>query len=200
MQGIVQMNVNARIGLTFASALRTILRQDPDVIMVGEIRDLETAETAIQASLTGHLVLSTLHTNNAPSAVTRLMEMGVEPYLISTSVVGVIAQRLVRTLCDVCKRPILEEEFTEQLERDEIAKGCEAVGCEACRESGYFGRVGVFEVLEFDEVIREMIMSQAGPQKLYEGCLQQGMIALKSDGLEKARQGLTTIDEVFKVI
>ncbi|PCJ20622.1 MAG: type II secretion system protein GspE [Candidatus Cloacimonadota bacterium] len=196
MQGIIQMNVNSRIGMTFASALRSILRQDPDIIMVGEIRDLETAETAIQAALTGHLVLSTLHTNDAPSAVTRLMEMGVEPYLISTSVVGVIAQRLVRTLCEECKRPITQDEFVNH----GASKGCEPVGCELCRKSGYLGRVGVFEVLEFDEVIREMIMSQRGPQKLYEGCIEQGMVALKTDGLDKVRLGLTTIDEVFKVI
>lgn len=200
MQGIVQMNVNSRIGLSFASALRTILRQDPDVIMVGEIRDLETAETAIQAALTGHLVLSTLHTNNAPSAVTRLMEMGVEPYLISTSVVGVIAQRLVRILCDVCKQPIIENDLLNSGLSREESKGCEPVGCDACRGSGYAGRVGVFEVLEFDEVVREMIISQTGPQKFYDTCLDQGMIALKADGMDKARQGITTIDEVFKVV
>ncbi|MCO4781924.1 MAG: type II/IV secretion system protein [Candidatus Cloacimonetes bacterium] len=200
MQGIVQMNVNSRIGLSFASALRTILRQDPDVIMVGEIRDLETAETAIQAALTGHLVLSTLHTNNAPSAVTRLMEMGVEPYLISTSVVGVIAQRLVRILCDVCKRPIVDDSLLTDDLNSSASKGCEPVGCDSCRGSGYAGRVGVFEVLEFDEMIREMIISQAGPQKFYDTCIDQGMIALKTDGMDKARQGITTIDEVFKVV
>lgn len=199
IRGIGQINVNRRIGLTFASGLRSILRQDPDVIMVGEIRDLETSEIAIQASLTGHLVLSTLHTNDAPSAVTRLVDMGIEPFLVSSSVIGILAQRLVRTICPHCKetyRPSPAElsYFSEKPEA--LSRG---KGCEKCAMRGYLGRTGIFELLVMDGDARRLINERADSQSIKELARSKGMTTLVADGLNKAKEGITTLEEVLRV-
>ncbi len=185
LEGVDQIQVNAKINMTFAAALRSILRQDPDVIMVGEIRDGETAEIAVQSALTGHLVLSTLHTNDAPSAITRLIEMGVEPYLIASSVAGILAQRLVRKLC-TCSRQDTEG-------------GWQPVGCENCRGTGYKGRLALIELLVVSDSIRELIQSKTDAAKIREQALQEGMFTIRSDGLRKVHEGLTTMAEVNRV-
>lgn len=185
LNGIDQIQVNSKIGMTFAAALRSILRQDPDIIMIGEIRDGETAEIAVQSALTGHLVFSTLHTNDAPSAVTRLIEMGIEPYLVSSSVAGVLAQRLVRKLCK-CKTRKEDGTWVPQ-------------GCDACSQTGFKGRLGVFELLIITDPIRQMITDQAGVDKIKAEALHNGMITILEDGLEKVKQGLTTEAEIRRV-
>ena len=177
MDGINQIHVNPQIGLTFASGLRHIVRQDPDVIMVGEIRDRETADIAIRAALTGHLVFSTLHTNDAPSAVTRLTDMGVENYLITSSVVAILAQRLVRLICQDCK----------------------GSGCQECNGSGYHGRAGIFEMMEMNEELRGLVMANADAGRLTEAARRNGMRTLREDGEMKVARGLTTADEVMRV-
>jgi general secretion pathway protein E len=203
MPGINQMHVNAQIGLTFASGLRTILRQDPDVIMVGEIRDLETAEIAIRAALTGHLVFSTLHTNDAPSAITRLADMGVPPYLLSSSILAVLAQRLVRVLCPACKQ--VEAIPTEALPADCRQDGVRsirahrAVGCEQCRGIGFRGRMGIFELMEVNEAMQSLIARTSEANVIREQARKHGMKTLRQDGFDKVLAGLTTLDEVLRV-
>jgi len=177
LERIRQIQVNAQVDLTFANGLRSILRQDPDVIMVGEIRDVETAEIAIQAALTGHLVFATLHTNDAPGAITRLIDMGVEPFLISSSLAGVVAQRLVRVLC----------------------KGCVGKGCKDCHDTGYKGRLAINELMVLNEDIRKLIMSKASSDEIRKAALQAGMCSLRDDGLKKVEEGKTTKEEVFRV-
>ncbi|MGQ9608139.1 MAG: GspE/PulE family protein [bacterium] len=202
MPRITQIQVNPAINLTFASALRTILRQDPDVIMVGEIRDTETAEIAIQAALTGHLVFSTLHTNDAPSAVVRLLDMGIQPFLTSSAVIGVIAQRLVRTICPECKefyQPSKEElELLGTTRTDiKLAKGC---GCPLCKGTGYRGRTAVYEIFEIDESIRRLIVAQAPTSEIRKMAIAKGMKSLSQMGREKILQGVSTLEEVHRVI
>ena len=203
--GIGQMQVRPKINLTFANCLRHILRQDPDVIMIGEIRDLETAEIAIQASLTGHLVLSTLHTNDSASAVTRLVDMGIEPYLISSSVVAVMAQRLIRVICPNCKVPDAAQEHaiaiagqsaSASLVRGPLYKG---MGCENCLQTGYLGRTGIFELLIVDDDIKEMMTKRCAAHTIKQAAVEKGMSTLRDDGLRKALAGETTLEEVCRV-
>ena len=198
--GIRQSQVNPKAGLTFASGLRSILRQDPDIIMVGEIRDLETAEIAVNAALTGHLVLSTLHTNDAPSAVTRLIDMGVKPFLIASSVIGIVAQRLVRMLCRDCKTPY--KPSPEMLAKrgiilpDPDANFYVGKGCKTCKEIGYRGRSGIFEMMTVSERIRELISSKSSVDTIRKAAKEEGMKTLRENGLEKIWTGITTLDEV----
>jgi type II secretory ATPase GspE/PulE/Tfp pilus assembly ATPase PilB-like protein len=184
--------------------LRHILRQDPNVIMVGEIRDLETAEIAIRAALTGHLVFSTLHTNDAPSAFTRLIDMGIEPFLVASSVEAVLAQRLVRTICPKCKIVLhVERDYLMSLgyPEHEIATTdfCKGAGCEACRMLGYQGRMGIYELLFMDEAIRPLIIGRAASSTIAQKAMSRGMRTLRNDGWKKVRAGQTTIDEVLRV-
>jgi len=204
MHGINQMQVNPKIELTFASGLRAFLRQDPDIIMVGEIRDRETAEIAIQASLTGHLVLSTLHTNDAPSSITRLIEMGVEPFLVASSVLGIMAQRLVRTVCHDCARKYTpdDKELSEIGLTLEDLKGRQVfrpVGCPNCMETGYSGRAGIHEVLMVTDAIRAELMKGSDATMIRKVAISQGMKSLREDAAAKVIQGLTTIAEVLRV-
>jgi len=186
LAGIGQTQVNPKIDLTFAKALRAILRQDPDVVMIGEIRDFETAQIAIQASLTGHLVLATVHTNDAPSTVNRLIDMGVEPFLLSSSLLGVLAQRLVRKLCEYCKR---EDEHHRW----------HPVGCEHCANSGYKGRTGVYELLVVDEAIQALIHSRASEHEVIKAAVANGMKTMRDDGERLVREGVTSLEEVVRV-
>jgi len=200
---INQFQVQEKIGLTFSKALRTLLRQDPDVIMVGEIRDEETARTAIQAALTGHLVLSTLHTNDACSAVTRLVNMGIEPYLIAAALNMVLAQRLVRRICPKCKSPYEPPRNVRRaLERMgfEIPTFYRGVGCRSCRNTGYRGRIGVHELLSITEDMRDLIISNPSITALRQLALQNGMVTLAHDGFRKVREGITTIEEVLSIV
>ncbi|TFF07410.1 type II/IV secretion system protein [Pseudomonas sp. BCA14] len=183
-----QMQVQHNIGLTFAGGIRALLRQDPDIIMIGEIRDQETAEMAIQAALTGHLVLSTLHTNDAPSAISRLQELGIAHYLIKATLIGVMAQRLVRLLCPHCKRTV-----------NVLENACEAVGCVECRDSGYRGRAGLYEIMLMDEPLKALITPGADVQALRRAAIEQGMCSLRMAGLEKVNASLTTLAEVLRV-
>jgi len=204
LKGINQIPVRADIGLTFAMGLRHILRQDPNVVMIGEIRDLETAEIAIRASLTGHLVFSTLHTNDAPSAFTRLVDMGIEPFLVASSVEAVLAQRLVRNICPVCKTERkVEPEFLRKIgfpEQDiPTAKFYQGVGCEACRGLGYQSRQGIYELLVVNEALRPLIMSRAPSTTLAQKAIEGGMRTLRNDGWVKVKAGRTTIEEVLRV-
>jgi general secretion pathway protein E len=195
MDGINQIHVNPQIGLTFASGLRHIVRQDPDVIMVGEIRDRETADVAIRSALTGHVVYSTLHTNDAPSAITRLTDMGVENYLITSSLLAVLAQRLVRLICLRCKAPA-----GRRLAPDGGEIDCwRGAGCEACFGSGYAGRMGIFELMELNEEIRRLIMRNADAVEITDAARRNGMRNLREDGWMKVRAGLTTAEEVLRV-
>jgi general secretion pathway protein E len=204
MDGINQIHVNAQIGLTFAAGLRHIVRQDPDVIMIGEIRDLETAEIAIRSALTGHLVFSTLHTNDAPSAITRLVDMGVENYLLASCLIGVLAQRLVRINCAQCKTPYQEE--VERLKALGVETGGASkvtlhrgLGCEACGFTGYESRKGIFELMEPDDEIRRMVVAKESSNIIAQYARQKGMKTLREDGLEKVLTGVTTLDEVLRV-
>jgi len=197
---IRQTQVNPKADVSFANGLRSILRQDPDVIMVGEIRDKETMEVAIQASLTGHLVFSTLHTNDAPSSLTRLIDMGLEPFLISSSLILVVAQRLVRQICPKCK----EEYFPpppalKDLGLEADTKFFRGQGCPACKNSGFSGRIGIFEVLALNETIRRMIEEKDSADAIKKTAVELGMHSLREDGLGKARQGLTTLEEILRV-
>ena len=206
--GINQTQVNSEIGFTFASALREILRQDPDVIMVGEIRDRETADIAIRASLTGHLVLSTLHTNDAPGAITRLIDMEIEPFLIASSVEMVIAQRLVRRLCPACAAPaeLTESELKASLSLLEVNpsevahkdKVLQAVGCPKCQNLGYRGRVGIFELMKMSDSIHSLVIKSASAPDIREVALEEGMSTLQGSGWEQIKRGLTTLDEVIR--
>jgi type II secretory ATPase GspE/PulE/Tfp pilus assembly ATPase PilB-like protein len=204
LKGINQIAVRSDIGLTFAMGLRHILRQDPNVIMVGEIRDLETAEIAIRAALTGHLVFSTLHTNDAPSAFTRLIDMGIEPFLVASSVEAVMAQRLVRNICQHCK-------VEQKVERDylrkigfptadiETAKFWRGVGCEECRQFGYQGRQGIYELLVLNESLRPLILNRSAASTIAQKAMEGGMRTLRTDGWNKVKAGRTTIEEVLRV-
>ncbi len=203
LDGIGQMQVNAKIGLTFASGLRSMVRQDPDVILVGEIRDLETAEIAIQAALTGHLVFSTLHTNDAAGAITRLIDMGIEPFLVSSSVQAILAQRLIRTLCPDCKQDYVPEnvELWEiGLEQTQPPlKLFKANGCTKCMNTGYKGRSGIFEFLNVTDNIQSMMLKTSESHQLRQQAIQEGMRTLRQDGVRMVLSGLTTIDEVLRV-
>ncbi len=204
LKGISQMNVNPKIELNFAKGLRHILRQDPDVIMIGEIRDRETAEIAIQASLTGHLVLSTLHTNDAPSALTRLADMGIEPYLLASSILGVLAQRLVRRICPDCIReyvPTPEELAELGLKKESLKKGkfCRGAGCEKCFHSGYKGRVGLYELMPVSSKIKSQVLKSQDSQELRKVALSQDMVSLFAQGVELVIAGVTTSAEVLRV-
>ena len=200
LPGVNQVQVNPRAELTFASALRSFLRQDPDVIMVGEIRDRETAEIAIQAALTGHLVLSTLHTNDAASSLTRLIEMGIEPFLIASSVTGVLAQRLVRVVCQKCKAPAqATPQLAGELHVPTDAQLFHGLGCPACVQSGYKGRVGIFEWLPMPEVMKNLVVAKAPAHAIRDAARQGGMRTLRDDGLAKALAGVTTLEEVLRV-
>lgn len=204
MSGIGQVQVYEKVGMTFAAALRSILRQDPDIVMIGETRDVETAEIAIRAALTGHLVLSTLHTNDAPSAITRLVDMGVEPFLIASSVTGVLAQRLVRKLCAVCKKTgVPTQALLDKIGlKKEVAAAItfyEPVGCDQCSETGYKGRLPIFEIMEMTPVIAQLTMQKADTSVLRAQALKDGMTLLLHDGIRKIKEGLTTIDEVIAV-
>ena len=200
--GINQVNIKEAIGLTFPAALRSFLRQDPNIILVGEIRDFETADIAIKAALTGHMVLSTLHTNDAPSTIARLINMGIEPFLVSSSVRLVVAQRLIRRLC-ACKKPskapvqtLIDIGFPP--DEAKSAKVLEPNGCEKCSNTGYKGRVGLFEVMEIDEELREQIMIGASTAELRHKAKEKGMLTLRGSGIEKIKLGLTSIDEVLR--
>jgi general secretion pathway protein E len=195
MDGINQIHVNPQIGLTFAAGLRHIVRQDPDVIMVGEIRDRETADVAMRAALTGHFVYSTLHTNDAPSAITRLTDMGIENYLLSSSLVAVLAQRLVRVICPHCKQP----DGLHTTPEGESITGWRGAGCEECFGSGFTGRVGIFELMELDDPIRELIMAHADASQITAAARGHGMRGLREDGWHKVKTGVTTAAEVMRV-
>jgi general secretion pathway protein E/type IV pilus assembly protein PilB len=200
--GISQIQVHSKIGLTFAAALRSILRHDPDVILIGEMRDLETAESAIQASLTGHMVFSTLHTNDAPSAFTRLVDMGIEPFLVSSTVEGVMAQRLVRTICKECKteyEPTLHDVPEDYPAKGEGMKLWKGAGCRACHQTGYRGRSGIYELMVTGDTIRDMCVQRANASAIRNQALKEGMITLRRDGWRKVAQGMTTIEEVARV-
>ncbi|MCM8767609.1 MAG: type II secretion system ATPase GspE [Candidatus Omnitrophica bacterium] len=202
LEGINQIQVNPKVGLTFANGLRSILRHDPNVIMVGEIRDKETAEMAIQASLTGHLVFSTLHTNDASSAIVRLTDMGIEPYLLASSLIGVMAQRLVRLNCPKCS--VVEKPTPELIpeidEKDLInSKFMRGKGCKYCLNEGYYGRTGIFELLVIDEGIKELILKRASSSEIKKEGIKRGMKTLRMDGIDKVKKGLTTISEVLRV-
>jgi general secretion pathway protein E len=199
LSGIGQTQVNERIGMTFARALRSILRQDPDIIMIGEIRDLETAQIAVQASLTGHLVLATLHTNDAASAVTRLADMGVEPYLLASSLLGILAQRLVRQLCPACKEERVEEEGEAEGAEAEGRTQWHPVGCERCGQSGYAGRRGVYELLLMDDDIRPLVHRNAADAEIFAAARAQGMRTLREDANRWLGSGRTSLEEVLRV-
>ena len=202
---IRQTQINPKAGINFATGLRSILRQDPDVIMIGEIRDLETSEIALQSALTGHLVLSTLHTNDAPEAITRLMDIGVEPYLISSSVVGALAQRLVRSICPDCRTPYEADPKSLAALGDDAMKSktitlYRGKGCKNCKQSGYRGRTAIFELLLIDEKIKQLIAEKAPTQVIRETAKKTlGMISLRQDGLRKVLKGVTTLDEIDRV-
>ncbi len=203
LAGINQVQMKEQIGLTFASALRSFLRQDPDIILVGEVRDFETAEIAVKAALTGHLVLSTLHTNDAPSTINRLMNMGIEPFLVATSVNCICAQRLVRRICTQCSEEVetppqmlMQVGFAPDEARSlRIKRGR---GCERCNSTGYKGRVGLFEVLSFTDEIRDMILSGASSIELKRKAMEEGMVSLRMSGLQKIKEGATTLEEVLR--
>ena len=200
--GISQIQVASKIGLTFAHSLRSILRHDPDVILIGEMRDLETAESAIQASLTGHLVFSTLHTNDSPSAFTRLIDMGIEPFLVSSTVEGVMAQRLVRTICPECKEKyeLPAADVPSDYPRDAtVVPLHRGAGCRACRQTGFRGRQGIFELMVTGDTIRELCVQRANASAIRNQALKEGMTTLRQDGWRKVQQGITTIDEVARV-
>jgi type IV pilus assembly protein PilB len=205
LKGVTQVGINEKTGMTFAYALRSVLRQDPDVIMVGEMRDSETANIAVEASLTGHLVLSTLHTNTAVAAITRLKNLGVPPYLIATSMNGVVAQRLVRRICERCKEPY--QPSSDELTKIRLRwkdtgnlKFYRGKGCTACNHTGYKGRIGVFEVLKVDPAIREIIAKDSGEESILKASLDTGMRYMSDDGIEKVNQGVTTMAELLRVI
>ena len=187
IEGVGQTQVNPRIDMSFARALRSILRQDPDVVMIGEVRDLETAQIAVQASLTGHLVLATLHTNDSVAAITRLIDMGVEPFLLASSLVGVVGQRLVRKLCTQCREP------------DPVGGGWRAPGCVACGRTGFQGRTGIYELLAVDDAIRAQIHQGASEAEIRTGALVRGLISMRDDGQRWVSAGVTSVDEVIRV-
>ena len=199
-----QMQVQKNIDLDFSSGVKTLLRQDPDIIMIGEIRDMETAEMAIQAALTGHLVLSTLHTNDAPSAITRLMDIGVPPYLIQSSVIGIMAQRLVRTLCPHCKQPTeIDDDIWKTLVSPWKSKKPETaqkpVGCLECRNTGFQGRMGIYEMFTFTKATKRLITENCDVTALREQVIKDGLMPMRLSGANKVAQGITTIEEIMRV-
>jgi type IV pilus assembly protein PilB len=203
LAGVNQVQVKENIGLNFAAALRSFLRQDPNIILVGEIRDFETAEIAVKAALTGHLVLSTLHTNDAPSTINRLMNMGIEPFLIASSVHLICAQRLVRRVCSNCKEPnpqsaeaLMLAGFTEE-DANEVTP-MKGAGCDKCNTTGYKGRVGLYEVMAIGEELKELILVGASGMELRRKAIEEGMITLRMSGLRKVKDGLTSIEEVVR--
>jgi len=203
LKGVNQVQMNPEVGLTFANALRAYLRQDPDIIMVGEIRDQETSEIAIRAALTGHLVLSTTHTNDAPSTINRLVDIGTEPYMLSTSLACVASQRLIRKICPECKTPVeISEEAMEEAgippERLEGVTFYEGTGCSACNNTGYKGRIGIFEVMPIDEEIRGLIETDANSIQIEEAAMKKGMVNLRESALRKLERGETTFEEVVR--
>jgi type IV pilus assembly protein PilB len=206
MAGINQVQVNPKAGLTFASALRSILRSDPDVVLIGEIRDKETAHIAIEASLTGHLVLSTLHTNDAPSAVTRLTEMDIEPFLVGSALDSVVAQRLARRLCERCKQPV--EHSWERLQELAFPMAPDgrppvihqSVGCTSCSGTGYRGRIALHEVMAVTEQIERLAVARASSAEIMRAAISEGMLTLRQDGWAKVALGLTSVDEVLRVV
>jgi type IV pilus assembly protein PilB len=200
--GITQIQTHAQIDMTFARALKALLRQDPDVVMVGEIRDQETATIAVQAALTGHLVLSTLHTNDAPSSVTRLINIGVEPFLVGAALNAVLAQRLVRRICSECMQPQeVPAEMAESLMMHGIQSGMlqHGAGCDACRQTGYAGRLGLYELLVLDDHLRDLIASSPNVTEFRRICCERGMVTLREDGFKKVQDSMTTIEEVMRV-
>jgi type IV pilus assembly protein PilB len=206
LAGVNQVQVNPKAGLTFASALRSILRADPDIVLIGEIRDKETATIAIEAALTGHLVLSSLHTNDASSAITRLVEMDVETFLVASAIDSIVAQRLARKLCERCKVAYRPEEaelhaagFPEWL-WPEITELHRHQGCPACSNTGFRGRIGLYEVMQMSEEIERLTVERASADAIKAVAVQQGMLTLREDGLEKARMGITSLDEVARVV
>ena len=204
MPGINQIQVKPQIDLTFANALRSIVRQDPDVIMIGEIRDLETAQIAVQSALTGHLVLSTVHTNDAPSTVNRLLDMGVEDYLLTSTVIGILAQRLVRKLCEHCKEAYVAlPELVQQMKLSRFSREPEitlwhAKGCSHCANTGYTGRVCITEMMPMTDGLRSLVMKHANAGDLRAEAIRAGMITMYEDGLRKAVKGVTTFEEVLR--
>ena len=200
LDGVGQTQINTRIDMSFARALRAILRQDPDVIMIGEIRDRETAQIAVQASLTGHLVLATLHTNDAPSAMTRLVDMGIEPFLLASSTIGVLAQRLARRLCPDCRqayKPDASERKLLGLSRSRTLY--RAAGCARCNQTGYRGRTGLYELLVVDDAIRALVHRGGNEQDIRERALENGMMLLRADCVARVLAGETSFDEVLRV-
>jgi type IV pilus assembly protein PilB len=203
IEGLIQVQINPEIGLTFARCLRHILRQDPDIILVGEIRDLETAQTAIHSSLTGHLVFSTLHTNDAPTAITRLLDLGLEPYLVTATLEAVIAQRLVRRICTHCRAEFVP---TEEVLRDldltpEEVRGRTfffGKGCDQCNNTGYRGRTGIFEIMYLDDLLRALILHESSTNVIREEAKKRGMRTLRDAGLIAIYDGVTTIEEVVR--
>ncbi len=205
LDGISQIQVNPKINLTFAKGLRSIVRQDPDVILVGEIRDLETAEIAVQSSLTGHLVFSTLHTNDAASAVTRLIDMGIEPFLVTSSVIAIFAQRLVRVICDQCKEAYVPDEESLQsvaIDGREILQGktiYRGRGCDSCLNTGYKGRTGIFEAMIMNDDVRSLILKTSDAGQIKKEAIRHGMTTLSWDGVQKVLEGITTLEEIIRV-
>lgn len=204
LKGISQIQVNPKIELTFAKGLRSIVRQDPDIILVGEIRDRETAEIAVQSALTGHLVFSTLHTNDSAGAITRLVDIGVEPFLIASSVLGVVAQRLVRVLCRTCKEPYSPDEFAIEslgLSPDQVknASFYRAKGCPECFHTGYKGRLGIFEIMVLENNLKSLILKTFDSNRIKAEALKNKMVTLRSDGIDKVLDGITTVEEVIRV-
>jgi type IV pilus assembly protein PilB len=205
--GVKQMQVNRKAGLTFASALRAILRSDPDIVMVGEMRDVETAKIAMEAALTGHLVITSLHTNDASSTPVRLLDMGIEPFMVTSSLTAIVAQRLCRRLCERCKEPFdpgtdeaLEDVLPDWVFDQKGHTFFKAVGCNACSKTGYLGRMGIHEVMEMTEELDALIVGKAIPREIQEMAISQGMAPLREDALRKAAAGDTSIDEVLRAI
>jgi general secretion pathway protein E len=201
MENFNQVGVQTAIGVTFATILRNILRQDPDVLMIGEIRDQETADNAVQAALTGHLVLSTLHTNDAPTAITRLLDIGVPAFLLTSTINGIIAQRLLRSICQECKyeRLLTDEEMVYLNLEKKGYQVWEGKGCDACRGTGYKGRTGIFEVLEFTDQLKEKITDRTDMAAVYEVAKADGMVSLRELAIQKLMEGQTTFNEIVSV-
>ena len=207
LAGVNQIQVNPKAGLTFASALRSILRADPDIVLIGEIRDKETATIAIEAALTGHLVLSSLHTNDAPSAISRLVEMDVETFLVASAIDAVVAQRLARKLCERCKvavpspsRPSSQAAGYPEWMWDQVKELHRHQGCPACSNTGFRGRIGLYEVMQMSEEIERLTVERSSADAIRSVAVQQGMITLRDDGLQKALMGITSLDEVARVV
>jgi general secretion pathway protein E len=206
MNGVNQIQVKPAIGLTFASVLRSICRQDPDLILVGEMRDLETARICVQSALTGHLVLSTLHTNSAASSVTRLLEMGIDDYLLTSTVTGVLSQRLVRKLCHECRESYVpDDKLVSELKLDRVTDAKDIVlyrpgGCEACNDTGYRGRQSIIELLTISDAVRKLILARADANQIEKAAIDAGMHTIYEDGCQKALDGVTSMDEVLRVI